>query len=108
MAPNGNIYYNEGYYDEDISKASIDRQALFIHEMAHVWQYQNGVDVFEEGMFDDNNYNYLPLKEGKTFAQYGIEQQGDIIRDYFYLSNGIERSNMPPIAVYRDLIPFVN
>ena len=109
MAPNGNIYFdpNGTLYHDDFSTAGIDSQALFIHEMTHVYQHQHGEKVILKGIFQ-RKYGYLPLQDGKAFHDYGIEQRGDIVRDYFYLLNGYNKENLPPIQVYRELIPFVH
>jgi hypothetical protein len=107
MAPNGNIYFDPAgtLYEADFSTSSIHSKALLIHEMTHVWQHQKGVNVVAKGMVQ-REYKYLPLT-GKPFSDYNIEQQGDIVRDYFYLRNGYSKSGWPPISTYRALIPFV-
>ena len=108
MAPNGKIYLDPKgtLYKTDYSKEPIELQALFIHEMTHVWQHQQGINVAVKALLN-RKYEYLPLVEGKKFEDYGLEQQGDIVEDYFYLLNGYLPENAPPIKVYRDLIPFV-
>jgi hypothetical protein len=113
MAPNGNIYYSKSdpAYREDFSveDVHIDAKATFIHELAHVWQHQNGVNVIVRGAVE-RNYKYLPLSEETDFYTLNIEQQGQVIRDYFYLLNGFYKENekWPPIEVYRQVIPFVD
>lgn len=108
MSPDGNIYFDPDgtLYREDFSRANIHSKALLIHEMTHVWQHQSGVNVRIRGIFQ-RTYKYLPLEPGKKFSDYGIEQQGDIVRDYFYLLNGYSRHDWPAIETYRKLIPFV-
>ena len=76
-----------------------------IHELGHVWQSQNGIKVWFSGLFD-REYKYLPLVEGKAFRSYGIEQQGDILRDYFLVINGYGR-NLPTRDAYEAILPFV-
>lgn len=107
MAPNGSIYFDPKgeLYEVDFSKADIHAQALLIHEMTHVWQHQQGVNVRLRGAFE-RTYNYLPMEAGKKFNEYNIEQQGDIVRDFFYLLNGYKKNEWPPISIYRNLIPF--
>ncbi|WP_281649177.1 hypothetical protein [Parendozoicomonas sp. Alg238-R29] len=107
MAPNGNIYFDPAgeLYEQDFSKADIHAQALLVHEMVHVWQHQKGINVKLRGTFE-RTYKYLPLTPDKKFADYNIEQQGDIVRDFFYLLNGYKKSEWPHISVYRKLIPF--
>lgn len=108
MAPNGNIYFAEGntQYSSDFSNADIHAQATFIHELAHVWQHQNGINVIARGAIN-RNYDYLPLKIDAKFEDFGIEQQAQIIRDYFYLKNNFFGKDWPTIAVYIRVIPFL-
>ena len=65
-------------------------QGLFIHEMTHVWQHQHGVNVLLVGAYQQakqflvgDQYDYH-LAPGKMFKDFNIEQQGDIIRDYYW------------------------
>lgn len=110
MSPNGNIYFAPGdpQYHADFSgpAVSIDDQATFIHELAHVWQHQNGVNLIARGMVE-RNYDYLPLTVSTKFSDLGIEQQAQLIRDYFYLLKGFHGKNWPPISVYIVVIPFL-
>ena len=57
MAPMGHIHFHPqgGRYREDFSTAGLDLQGLFIHEMVHVWQHQQGI--------------FLPLKR-HPFCRY--------------------------------------
>lgn len=109
MAPNGNIYFAPGNteYSFDFSSADIHAKATFIHELAHVWQHQNGVNVIAKGAIN-RNYDYLPLTIDSRFENFGIEQQAQIIRDYFYLKNNFFGKDWPPIAVYIRVIPFLH
>jgi len=110
MAPNGNIYYAKGNadYRADFSVAGVGvhAKATFIHELAHVWQHQNGVNVIARGIFE-RDYDYLPLTTQTKFADLGIEEQAQLIRDYFYLLNNFHGKNWPPISVYIHVIPFL-
>lgn len=110
MSPDGNIYYPKGNpkYHADFSAAGVDihAKATFIHELAHVWQHQKGVDVVARGIFE-RHYDYLPLTTQTKFADLGIEEQAQLIRDYFYLLNSFHGRNWPPISVYIHVIPFL-
>ncbi|HCF3585963.1 TPA: DUF2345 domain-containing protein, partial [Pseudomonas aeruginosa] len=94
MAPNGHIYFGEELRGvADWSLESLQRQGLFIHEMTHVWQHQHGVNVLLVGAYQQarqfllgDQYAYR-LEPGKTLKDYNIEQQGDIVRDYFLEKN---------------------
>ncbi|MGD9583590.1 MAG: RHS repeat-associated core domain-containing protein [Lysobacterales bacterium] len=105
VTPNGNIYFHPSDYVDDFSAQGISGRAWFIHEMTHVWQHQQGINVALRGIFS-RRYDYLPLKSGKAFRSYGIEQQGDIVRDYYLLRQGYQVQGAPPITAYQSLLPF--
>ena len=107
MAPDGSLWFhpNGGIWSADFSAGDIWLQAHFIHEMVHVWQHQQGVNLLlKRPPFA--RYSYLPLKPGKPFHRYGIEQQAEIVKDSFLLAKGIALKNRPPLAAYRALLPF--
>jgi len=67
-----------------------------MHELTHQWQYQHdGIRYLFEAMFAPT-YVYTPTgethndalkgshKSGKTFRDFNREQQGDIVRDYYW------------------------
>jgi uncharacterized Zn-binding protein involved in type VI secretion len=90
MTPNGEMYFNPDRFLEDFSDPAIAEpveQAWFIHEMTHVWQYQLGYPVKWKrgnplGWFMSYEYKADP---NKRLCDYNMEEQGDIIRDYFAL-----------------------
>lgn len=47
--------------------------------MTHIWQYQQGMQVFWRAVFN-RRYAYTL---GKPFLTYGIEQQARIVEDYY-------------------------
>lgn len=92
MAPNGEIYVNPENYSLNYALESQIYQAVFIHEMTHILQYQQGKFVLFWGALLQSAYylsfkRYNPyryhLKKSKKFSDYNIEQQGDIARDIF-------------------------
>jgi len=103
MAPDGNIYFHprSPAYRDDFSNADTRLQGLFIHEMTHVWQHQAGTDV-RKAMFN-RRYRY-ELKRGKSFSSYGLEQQCEIVRDYFLAcrQSGADRA----LDTYEEILPF--
>lgn len=92
MAPNGNIHLKDADYCDDFSLQNFTLQALFIHEMAHIYQYQRKVNVLLHGALLQtafyltrgkyNPYHYI-LQPNKNYFHYNIEQQGDIAKDIF-------------------------
>lgn len=94
MAPNGNLFM-PGCYHDDYAQESVLRQSLFIHEMTHVWQYQNKVlaPIIEAAKLNvKHKFNYMAaynytLDEKKDLLDYNMEQQASIVQDYFVLKN---------------------
>ncbi|ANF83084.1 hypothetical protein A3K93_03470 [Acinetobacter sp. NCu2D-2] len=92
MAPSGFIHARAFHFKADYSKESLSYQALFIHEMAHILQYQKNINVLLKGALLQSAYflsfkRYNPyaytLEANKSYWDYNIEQQGDIARDIF-------------------------
>jgi hypothetical protein len=91
MTPNGEIYVSGEPYRKDYSAANVWLQAFFIHEMTHVWQYQNRVlhvklsailgQIRHLGNYG-KMYEYT-LDAKKKLIEYGVEQQAAIVEDYF-------------------------
>jgi hypothetical protein len=104
MAPCGYIHARKQNFSQDYSKDSLAYQAVFIHEMAHIFQYQQKINVLLHGAFLQtalylsfgkyNPYEYT-FEQGKDFFDYNIEQQGDIARDIFLkrINNIILKTN---------------
>ncbi|QKJ86882.1 Type IV secretion protein Rhs [Paramixta manurensis] len=87
MSPNGEIYFRKELYRSDYSSpiVGIALQHTFIHELAHVWQSQQGMWVRSRGLFSwAANYSYI-LDEKKKLTDYSLEQQAQIIADYWLL-----------------------
>jgi hypothetical protein len=108
MAPRGNIHFHpkSDMFCSDFCGMPLGRQGLFIHEMVHVWQHQQGVNLLlRRHLFCRYSYS---IKPGWKLKDYGIEQQAEIVRHYFMLLQGKAVPGAPPIAVYRDILPFVN
>ncbi len=89
-------------YVDDFGNCNLRSQGLFIHKMTHVWQKQTGINVILRGIYP-RNYSYC-LSSGKPFSKYNIEQQGDIVRDYFFLLNNT--AGYPAIERYKKILPF--
>jgi hypothetical protein len=85
VTPNGEIYFNPVDFLEDYSGASADNQHWFIHEMVHVWQYQLGYPVKVYGLFSFLANYASVLTPEKRLSDFSMEQQGDIIADYYLL-----------------------
>ncbi|OTG81762.1 hypothetical protein [Acinetobacter sp. ANC 4648] len=92
MAPEGYLHLKDADYCDDFSQQNLAYQAIFVHEMAHIYQFQRKVNVLFQGAILQiafygtlgkyNPYKYM-LKADKAYFDYNIEQQGDIAKDIF-------------------------
>lgn len=86
------------------------KTAVYIHELTHVWQYQDGqgfglawipkwINYYwlyftnVEALYNNGNENNLrdDIANGKTFREYNLEQQAMLVQDY-YTGTMINRS----------------
>lgn len=108
MAPRGHIHFHplSANYCDDFATADIMLQGHFIHEMVHVWQSQAKGSWYLPLMrhpFCRYGYTIAP---GKRFADYGIEQQAEIVRHAFLMRHCVRLDGKPGLAVYEALLPF--
>lgn len=84
MAPDGNIYW-----PGETGNLCSCSASTYIHEMMHVYQYQQGVNVITRGLLlhtlrglSFNHYNpyQLNYQPDKPWQHYNIEQQAEIAR----------------------------
>ncbi len=106
MAPRGHIHFHphSQLYCDDFCAAPLSHQGLFIHEMVHVWQHQQGINLLIQ-RHPFCRYDYA-IKPGWPLKRYGIEQQAEIVRHYFLLLQGRPVPGAPPIEAYRQILPF--
>lgn len=95
---------------------------IFIHEMMHIWQYQQlGAKYMIRALIAQHSkmgYDYGgitdilgKIKNGKSLFDYNFEQQADVVTDYFLLKN--ERlpqwgnANSTHLSEYEDFIQVV-
>ncbi len=99
-----------------------------IHELTHVWQYQQGVPTSAvilsafKGNYDYGGEANLRKRwsEGESFGDFGTEQQGDILQDYYkrlvvgrdvsayepyvdQVRSGVWRYRLPPMVSIKEL-----
>lgn len=93
MTPNGEIYVAgaEAYFADYSSTDDPYLRAFFVHEMTHVWQYQlkilnpisSAIAESFRNFFDyPKAYDY-ELAPAKDLLAYRIEQQAQIVEDYY-------------------------
>jgi len=125
MTPGGDIYVSSATgklgsaYSSDYSTITtlgqplVYSQAGFIHEMTHVWQYQVGMWVKTDWLMErdwrDSSYDYdFPTFGTKDFKTYGIEEEAQIVQDFYLLGrgariyrNGAQVQHPPPLQSYQ-------
>ena len=98
MTPNGEIYAPGTMHRKDYAAEQLNFRELFVHELAHVWQYQTGVlnprlsGIFEfvrNGFDYRKAYRYV-LESKRDLIDYGMERQAAIIADYFLVKKSGE------------------
>lgn len=89
----------------DFSAAPLSAQAVFVHELVHVWQAQQGVVLpLAKLRAGDGPQAYRYALEGGQFARMNIEQQATAVEDAFRLARG---GRAPyPAAAYARVLPF--
>lgn len=110
------IYFPAAYFTDDFLATSLSRQAWLIHELIHVWQSQHGFPILLAGVYlamkagyhHRRAYHYPPLNEIKYIGQLNMEQQAQLVQDYFLALAGDSRHHSFLPHFRRLLKPFVN
>lgn len=107
MAPDGHVWFHPHgtLWCEDFAAASLAARALLVHELVHVWQRQSGINLVLRRPWLAR-YRYLPLRPGKKFTSYGLEQQACIVEDAYFIREGGGVVGAPGLDLYAALIPF--
>jgi Domain of unknown function (DUF4157) len=99
---------NTSYFPRDLTSNLVDL-AWLLHELTHQWQYQHFGIVYLAQAIGAATYVYCNPGEtpagalarchgeAKTFGSFNREQQGDIVRDYYFaLMQPRDPNGMPP------------
>ena len=93
--------------------------STFLHELTHIWQYEKFGAVYMpraiKAQLSHKGYNYggvatlrKYLKKGKDFLSFNLEQQGDIVSDYYRIRDGYQprwgNASRQDLAVYERFI----
>lgn len=107
MTPSGDIFFPGEDYEDDFSGfyVSVPRKALFLHEATHLYQwYVLKQWVIVRGPFD-REYRYN-LVQGQPLKDYGLEQMGQIVQDYYTIRHGgVVQGRRNSIEEYNDAVP---
>ncbi|MFC4728285.1 hypothetical protein [Coralloluteibacterium thermophilus] len=89
MAPDGHVYFPEPCFREDFADPAQPWLGRWlVHEMTHVWQRQMGYPVKWRGAIRLGlSYRYR-LAPGRTFRDYDMEAQGELLADWHALRTG--------------------
>lgn len=116
ITPFGSMSFPKDKYQQDFvgndifHPPSTGDAHWFVHELAHVWQHYVGMRVIllggllhlKPGKSFSDIYGYT-LHAGKDLMEYNIEQQGDIIADYYaHILWGLPLSH--PLSAYEDAL----
>jgi hypothetical protein len=92
MTPRGHVYAPGKLFQVDFSKTGVHLRAVFVHEVMHIWQHTNGMDLIQQGVIElvkhgayEKAYPYQ-LESGRDLVEYGMEQQASIVEDYFTIT----------------------
>ncbi|MFC4295197.1 vgr related protein [Novosphingobium tardum] len=108
MAPRGHLHFHPrgDLYTDDFAGAPLSRQALFIHELTHVWQAQQHGSWWLVAMRHPLcRYDYA-IRPGWPLARYGIEQQAEIVKHTFLAERGHPVAGSLPAEAMRAILPF--
>ena len=96
ITPAGVAHFSSYIYNNDFSGEGPDYKWVFVHEMTHVWQWQNciqpvwgAVAAFIETLGNYPKAYAYTLNVSKSFRDYNIEQQGAIVADYWAVSSAL-------------------
>ena len=99
------IVWPRGRLPDDIAAAPLKTQATFIHELVHVWQGQQGVNLLLAKLkAGDGRTAYAYPLEQCVWDGPNIEQQASAVEHAFRLSRG--QPAPARAAFYRSVVPF--
>jgi hypothetical protein len=99
MVPIGKtIVFSKWRAARDFSKASLDEQGWFVHELTHVWQAACGCVLAgaKLGALGKNAYTYKHRSNAHLYS-YNIERQAEIVRHLFLSRAGVRDAKTPPL-----------
>lgn len=108
---NGNIYaIGKDIRSQDYAQEDIPARSLFMHELTHAWGYKNIPAFTLKGIAaiinEDFNYSALyryDLSDGKKFLDYNLEQQAEIVEDYYRVTEELKNSGISNLKISDDI-----
>ncbi|ASK27852.1 type IV secretion protein Rhs [Neisseria chenwenguii] len=94
IAPFGHIHFPKQHCPPDFMLADGGYQMWLIHELTHVWQFQNGFQAWFGGFIlalcggyhRQKAYAYPPLADITELGRLNMEQQADLVSHYYAAS----------------------
>ncbi len=107
--PSDNPRYRDDFSQEDVaSEEGVASQAHFLHEMTHLAQEQQGIDLMLAYASDHNYYYEIDANSPRPRHTYGIEQQATIVEDYYRRKHGLGPTQPGqtayPLSVYERVL----
>jgi hypothetical protein len=108
MAPCGHIHLHpqSSLWSEDYGQERLTLQALFLHELTHVWQAQQRGKYYLPLMRHPFCRYHYSIRAGWRFERYGLEQQAELVRHTFLLRHGHQPRGAPPLETLESIVPF--
>lgn len=72
----------------DFARAPLGLQAVFVHELTHVWQAQNGVRLLIAKLRAGDRASAYAYGDAADFGRLNIEQQAMVVQHAFLASRG--------------------
>ncbi|KLT73620.1 type IV secretion protein Rhs [Neisseria arctica] len=91
VAPCNSIFFPRSNCPDDFTCTTESHQMWLIHELTHVWQYQNGFKPLLAGIWlalcggyrHKKAYAYPDLESIRSFSDLNMEQQADMLAHYY-------------------------
>ena len=86
------IVWPDRYYSADLAAGPLSQQAVLVHELVHVWQAQEGVNLlFAKLRAGDSAQSYAyPVIDSCHWDGLNIEQQAMVVEHRFRLTRGLK------------------
>lgn len=99
------IVWPRMHLPDDMTTAPVRMQAVFVHELVHVWQAQQGINLLIAKLKagDGREAYAYPVSEACRWEALNIEQQASAVEHAFRLSRG--ETAPARETFYRSLLP---
>jgi len=98
----------------DFTQDSVDKQALLMHELCHVWQYHTRRLTAFRYLTRPKHWTYhYGFDRAKSFDDYPIEKQADLLQDWYLMNMGAppqrfkRGTQAPSLEQINQTVPFI-